>query len=85
MHKMDKIQTPDFKIKLHTLYDSPIYQFYRLINTIYTGSVDSESLKPTTLRKKLGLKNSMFKSSQQQDAQEAFTILKIHANLYAQK
>ena len=75
MHKMDQIQTPDFKIKLHTLYDSPIYQFYRLINTIYTGSVDSESLKPTTLKKKLGLKNSMFKSSQQQDAQEAFTIL----------
>ena len=74
MHKMDLIQS-DLKIKLHKLYDSPIYQFYRLINTIYTGSVDSESLKPTTLRKKLGLKNSMFKSSQQQDAQEAFTIL----------
>ena len=68
-------QNSDLKIKLHKLYDSPIYQFYRLINTIWTGSVDSESLKPTTLKRKLGQKNIMFKLSQQQDAQEAFTIL----------
>ena len=65
----------DLKAKLQTLYDSPIYQFYRIIKTIWTGSIDSESLKPTTLRKKIGLKNSMFKSSQQQDAHEAFSIL----------
>ena len=34
MHKMDEIQTCDFKIKLHKLYDSPIYQFYRLITSL---------------------------------------------------
>jgi len=65
----------DLKGRLQTLYDSPIYQFFRIIKTIWTGSIDSESLKPTTLRKKIGLKNPMFKSSQQQDAHEAFSIL----------
>ena len=65
----------DLKTKLHTVYDSPLYQFYRIIKTIWTGSIDSESLKPTTLRKKIGMKNPMFKSSQQQDVHEAFSIL----------
>jgi ubiquitin C-terminal hydrolase len=65
----------DLKTNLHTVYNSPLYQFYRIIKTIWTGSIDSESLKPTTLRKKIGSKNSMFKTSQQQDAHEAFSIL----------
>ncbi len=76
-HLLHKLELSDLelKAKLQTLYDSPIYQFYRIIKTIWTGSIDSESLKPTTLRKKIGLKNPMFKSSQQQDAHEAFSIL----------
>jgi len=74
LHKLENSEL-DLKAKLQTLYDSPIYQFYRIIKTIWTGSIDSESLKPTTLRKKIGLKNPMFKSSQQQDAHEAFIFL----------
>lgn len=74
LHKLEGSDL-DLKAKLQNLYDSPIYQFYRIIKTIWTGSIDSESLKPTTLRKKIGLKNPMFKSSQQQDAHEAFSIL----------
>jgi len=69
------LSNSDLKTNLHTVYDSPLYQFYRIIKTIWTGSIDSESLKPTTLRKKIGLKNPMFKTSQQQDAHEAFSIL----------
>lgn len=76
-HLMSKLELldNDLKTKLHKVYDSPLYQFYRIIKTIWTGSIDSESLKPTTLRKKIGMKNQMFKSSQQQDAHEAFGIL----------
>ena len=70
-----EIQDIDLNSKLHTVYDSPLYQFYRIIKTIWTGSIDAESLKPTTLRKKIGMKNIMFKSSQQHDAHEAFSIL----------
>jgi ubiquitin C-terminal hydrolase len=75
MHKIESNPDPNIKTKLSIVYDSPLYQFFRIIQTIWNGSIDSESLKPTTLKKKLGLLNSMFKNSQQQDAQEAFTIL----------
>jgi ubiquitin C-terminal hydrolase len=75
MHKMDLIEEDNLNFKLSKLNDSSTFQFYRILKTIWTGSIDSESLKPTTLRKKIGLKNSMFKTSDQQDAQEAFTIL----------
>ncbi len=76
-HLIYKLENSGLELrgKLQNLYDSPTYQFYRIIKTIWTGSIDSESLKPTTLRKKIGLKNPMFKSSQQQDAHEAFSIL----------
>ena len=75
MHKIQLNPDPNIKTKLSIIYDSPLYQFFRVIQTIWSGTIDSESLKPTTLRKKLGMVNSMFKNLQQQDAQEAFTII----------
>lgn len=75
LHKIDLIKDDNLKFKMITLDNYSIFQFYRIIKTIWTGSVDSETLKPITLIKKISMKNSMFKNNEQQDVQEAFTIL----------
>lgn len=70
-------QNLTFKEKLKLLADSPIYQLYRFIDTIWSvdNKIKSSSLKPGTFRSKLSKKNDIFRSSDQQDAHEAFGIL----------
>jgi ubiquitin C-terminal hydrolase len=73
---LDKIDNDlDLNSQINYVYNSIIYQFYRLINTIWSDENDSASLKPITLKKKLGLINEIFKNNEQHDVQEAFTII----------
>jgi ubiquitin C-terminal hydrolase len=74
LHKINTQET-EFQNKLKHLNDSSIYQFYRLTKALLIETNNLSSMKPSTLRKKIGLKNSMFRNTLQQDAHEAFCIL----------
>jgi ubiquitin C-terminal hydrolase len=71
LHKLDS----NLNKNMSTVMNAIIYQIYRLFNTINIGDIEDISLKPTTLRRKLCLKHNIFNNNNQQDAQEAFTLI----------
>lgn len=72
---INKIMDDNINDKINTILNTSIYQLFRLLQTIWNGSIDSESIRPSTIRTKLGKKNNLFRNSGQQDAQEAFIII----------
>jgi len=73
LNKLDK--ESNLNSQIENISNSIIYQFYRLFNILWDPEYQSDSIKPITLKKKLGLKNPMFKNSLQHDVQEVFTMI----------
>jgi len=71
----ESFKTEPLENKITTIKNSIIYHFFRTIKIMWSTQFVSPSLKPVTLKKKLGLKNELFNYHYQQDVHEAFCFI----------